>query len=201
MSYGRPSKTLPHGDVRACSGKNTRLPDFCLPQRLRPGTSWMMNSNEVQSLSVSLLDGTRMPLRRSFETNPFHTPALPLMISCEKKSAITHVSFSQARWLSSNSLTLTLVWVSGTLPTALWQCGNLQTCLSARPELLMMARWSNVWLSSGVRPTSSSPSIDSTHQASKLHWSSTGTTPEYVSLTIFPGSRCPFLKVGVGTWY
>ena len=149
-----------------------------------------MNSNEVQSLSVSLLDRTRMPLR-SFETTPFNTPALPL-ISCAKKSVLTHVSFFQARRLSSNSLTLMLVWVSGTLPTALWQCGNLQTCLSARPELLMMARWSNVWLFSGVRPTSSSPSNDSTHQASKLHWSSTGTTPEYVSLTIFPGSRCSF---------
>ena len=53
----------------------------------------------------------------------------------------------------------------------------------------------SVWLLSGVRPTSSSPSIDSTHQGSNLHCSSTGQTPEYASLTIFPGFRYPFFKL------
>ena len=41
---------------------------------------------------------------------------------------------------------------------------------------------------------SSSPSIGSTNQRSKLHLSSTGRTSEYVLSTNFLDSRCPFLS-------
>ena len=128
--------------------KNNTRPPFYLPsRRLRLGIHRTMNFNEMLFLPGSLQVRTRTPLG-TFVTNLSETPAF---------TCITRGSFSSSRLLANSSPSGAPVWVSGILPTTHWQCGNLQTCLSSKPEF------------SG-----------STNQRSKLHLSSTGRTSEYV---------------------
>ena len=103
---------------------------FFLPSQSAP-EAWHQLNDEFQRSAVLVgfpvgqnEDAVKMFWDESF---PNAHPAFDIMC---KKVSDTHVSFFQTRRLSSKSLTLTLVWISGTLPTALWQCGNLQTCLS-----------------------------------------------------------------------
>ena len=169
--------------------RNTRPPFYLPSRRLRPGTSRMMNSKGVRSSSVSLVDRTRIP-SGSFVTNPSQTPILP-SISCSIKAGITHVSFSKPKLLVSSSSSRSLVWVAGILPTTRWQCDDLQTCLSATPELFDERQiGETVGPPSVVRPASSSLTTSSIRKGSKPHLSSTGRAPECVSFTNFAGSRC-----------
>ena len=86
---GRPrASLLARARAHLCfRGKSTR-PSFYLPsRRLRPGTSRMMNSNGVLSLSVSPVVRTRILLDH-FVTNLSRTSKMPLK-SCAKM-AVTH---------------------------------------------------------------------------------------------------------------